>query len=125
MYLAPSYCPVCGNALAVTRLSCPACDTTLEGRFSFSRLEQLAPEQRDFVELFVRCEGKLNRVQDDLGLSYPTVRGRLDDVIRALGYEVPDGRVASSESARREILERLARHEISSEEALILLQAQG
>jgi hypothetical protein len=55
MYLTPSKCPVCGDTLTVTRLSCPSCDTSIEGRFQFSRLERLSPEQLGFVELFVRC----------------------------------------------------------------------
>jgi hypothetical protein len=126
MYLAPSYCPVCGNALAVTRLSCPACDTTLEGRFSFSRLEQLAPEQRDFVELFVCCEGKLNGVAQELKVSYPTVRARLEEVIRAMGYEVrtmpPAEEKQRSAEQRRAILDELAAGKITPAEAIQQLQ---
>jgi hypothetical protein len=87
MYLTPSKCPVCGDTLAITRLNCPSCDTSIEGRFQFSRLERLPPEQLGFVELFVRCEGKLNWVAQELKVSYPTVRGRLDEAIRAMGYE--------------------------------------
>lgn len=52
------------------------------------RLARLNPEQWAFVETFLRCEGRLNRVQEEMGLSYPTIRNRLDEVIRALGYEV-------------------------------------
>jgi hypothetical protein len=74
-----------------------------------------------FVEVFLRCEGKINRVQDDLGLSYPTVRSRLDEVIRALGYEVGEPQ-ETGDVQRQEILERLARKEISSEEAFRILQ---
>ncbi len=74
MYVTPSLCPVCGEKLAVTRLNCPNCDTSIEGRFQPSRLAQLGTEHRAFVELFVRCEGKLNWVAQELKLSYPTVR---------------------------------------------------
>jgi hypothetical protein len=81
----------------------------------------LTPEQRHFVEVFIRCEGKLNRVQEELGLSYPTVRNRLEEVIRAMGYEVGE-REEASDQRRQEILERLARKEISAEEALRLMQ---
>jgi hypothetical protein len=87
------------------------------------RLSQLTPEQLHFAELFLRCEGKLNRVQEELGLSYPTVRSRLDEVIGGLGYEVSVGR-ETDDDHRQEVLERLARKEISSEEALQLLQAE-
>ena len=85
------------------------------------RLFQLTAEQLHFVEIFIRSEGKLNRVQEELGLSYPTVRSRLDEVIRALGYEVRVERKADDD-IRQEVLERLARQEISSEEALGLLK---
>ena len=73
------------------------------------------------MEVFLRCEGKINRVQEELGISYPTVRSRLVEVIRALGYEVGEEREADDEG-RREVLERLARREISSEDAFRILQ---
>jgi hypothetical protein len=121
MYPVPTACPVCHDDLLVTRLVCRNCGTALEGRFTMGRLFQLTPEQLHFVEVFLRCEGKINRVQEELGLSYPTVRSRLDEVIHALGYEVGQEREAGDER-RQEVLERLARQEISSEEALQLMQ---
>ena len=120
MYPVPTECPVCHDDLLVTRLACRNCGTALEGRFTMGRLLQLTPEQLHFVETFLRSEGKLNRVQEELGLSYPTVRSRLEEVICALGYEVGGEREATDER-RQEILERLARKEISSEEAFRLL----
>jgi hypothetical protein len=123
MYPVPTECPVCHDDLLVTRLACRNCGTALEGRFTLERFFQLTPEQLHFVELFLRCEGKINRVQEELGLSYPTVRSRLVDVIRALGYEAGEEREADDEH-RQEILERLARREISSEEASRLLQGE-
>lgn len=121
MYPVPTECPVCHDDLLVTRLVCRNCGTGLEGRFAMGRLFQLTPEQLHFVEVFLRCEGKINRVQDELGLSYPTVRSRLDEVIHALGYEVREEREVESVQ-RQEVLERLARKEISSEEAFRILQ---
>jgi len=121
MYPIPTECPVCHDNLLVTRMLCRNCGTALEGRFVMERLFQLTPEQLHFVEIFVRCEGKLNRVQEELDLSYPTVRSRLDEIIRALGYEVGRDR-GSDDEYRQEVLERLARQEISSEEALQLMQ---
>jgi len=126
MYLTPSHCPICGDALMVTRLHCPACDSTVEGRFQFGRLEQLDPEQRAFVELFMRCEGKLNWVAQELSLSYPTVRGRLDEVIRAMGYEVrempPAEERQRAAEQRQAILDELASGHITSAEAVRQLQ---
>ncbi len=126
MYAAPSKCPICGETLAVARLHCPACDTTIEGRFQFSRLEALTADQRSFVELFVRCDGKLNWVAQELKLSYPTVRSRLDEVIRAMGYEVRESPPAEEKQRladqRQAILDDLAASKITSAEAIKLLQ---
>jgi len=121
MYPIPTECPVCHDDLLVTRLVCRNCGTGLEGRFTMGRLLQLTPEQLHFVEVFLRCEGKLNRVQEELGISYPTVRSRLVEVIRALGYEVGEEREADDER-RQEVLARLARQEVSAEEAFRILQ---
>lgn len=126
MYLTPSICPICGDKLTVTRLNCPSCDTTLEGRYQFGRLEQLSLEQRAFVELFVRCDGKLNWVAQELKLSYPSVRARLDEVIRAMGYEVRESPPIEEKqrlaSTRQAILDDLATGKITSEEAVKRLQ---
>ncbi|MBN1979140.1 MAG: DUF2089 domain-containing protein [Anaerolineae bacterium] len=124
MYQVPTACPVCHDELIVTRLACRNCGTALEGRFSLEKIFQLTPEQLHFVEVFLRSEGKLNRVQDELGLSYPTVRSRLEEVIQALGYEVPGKDEGVDEERRQDILQKLAAKEISSEEALELLQGQ-
>ncbi len=126
MYLAPSKCPICSETLTVARLHCPACDTAIEGRYQFSRLEALSAEQRSFVELFVRCDGKLNWVAQELKLSYPTVRSRLDEVIRAMGYEVRESPPAEEKQRtaeqRQGILDDLAAGRISSAEAIKQLQ---
>jgi hypothetical protein len=122
MYQVPTECPVCHDELIVTRLACRNCGTALEGRFSMEKIFQLMPEQLHFVEIFLRSEGKLNRVQDELGLSYPTVRSRLEEVIQALGYEVAGKDEGVDEDQRQEILQKLAAKEITSEEALELLQ---
>jgi hypothetical protein len=112
-------CPICNDTLHVTRLHCRNCDTALEGHFSLGRLYQLSPEQLAFVELFVRCEGKINRVEQELGLSYPAVRARLTEVIEAMGYEVGDGsKETITEEERLQILADLNAGRITSEEAL-------
>lgn len=127
MRTAPSLCPVCGDKLAVARLHCPNCDTSIEGRFQPSRLEQLGPEHRAFVELFVRCEGKLNWVAQELKLSYPTVRARLDDVIRAMGYEVKEMPPAEEKQRQAEqrqtVLDELSAGKITPADAVRQLQA--
>ena len=123
MYPVLGRCPVCGESLTVTRLHCRSCDSALEGHFQLGRFYQLNPEQLSFVETFVRNEGRLNKVQEELGLSYPTVRSRLNDVIRALGYEVKEEATLSAEQ-RRNILEELAHGKITSDDAVKLLQGE-
>jgi hypothetical protein len=122
MYRVIGKCPVCGDTMTVTRLHCRTCDSALEGQFSLGRFYQLSPEQMAFVETFIRCEGKLTRVQDELGMSYPTARARLTDAIRALGYEVREESEPVSIEERKTILEQLAAGDISSEQAVVMLQ---
>jgi hypothetical protein len=124
MYPLVAQCPICQDDLIVTRLHCRNCDTTLEGYFELGRLSQLTPEQLSFVETFIRCEGKITRVEQELGISYPTVRSRLHDVIRALGYEVGEEEPSISEEKRREILEDLGQGRVTSEEAIKLLRGE-
>src|SRR3970040_1979298 len=81
-------CPVCAGALTVTRLHCRSCDTTVEGHFETGRMGRLRADQLEFVETFIRCEGKLNRMERELGLSYPTLRSRLTEVVTQMGFEL-------------------------------------
>ena len=122
MYPVIGKCPVCGDTLSVTRLHCRNCDTSVDGQFSLGRFYRLSPDQLAFIETFIRCEGKLNRVQDELSMSYPTARARLSGVIRALGYEVGDDEEAAPSGVRKTVLEKLALGEISSEEAVGMLK---
>lgn len=122
MYPVIGRCPVCGETLTVTRLYCRACGTAVEGHFTLGRFYQLSPDQLAFADTFIRCEGKITRVEQELGMSYPTVRARLNEVIRALGYEVEDRSTELSAQERQLILEQLSRGEITSEEAVSLIQ---
>lgn len=123
MHPIPSECPVCHSELIVTRLKCRECDTVIEGRFISGPFAHLTTDQIDFVETFVKNEGKITRMEDDLSLSYPTIRNRLHEIIRALGYEPGKGAppVLSDES-RRQILEDLNLGKISSDEAMEMLK---
>jgi hypothetical protein len=116
-------CPACGSDLEVTRLQCFNCDTGIEGRFETCRFCLLSREQRDFIETFIRVRGNIKEVERELGISYPTVRGRLDQVIRALGFDVRETEEDSkSDERRREILSRLSRGELKPDEAVRLLK---
>lgn len=81
----PTRCPLCDGRVHVERLRCEACECAVEGHFSLDWLAALKPEQLKFVKLFVLCRGKIKDVEQALGLSYPTVVARLDDVVAALG----------------------------------------
>jgi hypothetical protein len=128
VYPVPGQCPVCGEAMTIAKLHCDNCDVTLKGRFSFGRLALLTPEQLEFVEVFMRCEGKLKAVGELLDVSYPTVRSRLDEVITAMGYEIPGSAEDEHDAPplspkdRAQVLDDLASGRITSEEALKLLQ---
>ena len=116
-------CPICQENLHVTRLHCGHCDTALEGHFALGRLYQLDAEQLAFVETFIRCEGKINRVEQEIGLSYPAVRARLSGVIKTMGYEVGE-RAAEplSSDTRQQILNDLSDGHLSADEALEMLR---
>ena len=120
----PTQCPICGGDIQVTRFYCQECDTTVEGHFEIGRFLRLTSEQLQFVETFVRCEGKLNRMESEIGLSYPTLRSRLMEVIRAMGFEPgrEEAPVKVSEEERLRILEDLDQGRISAEQAMRVLQ---
>lgn len=119
----PARCPFCGGEIVVTRLLCQECDTAIEGRFHSGPFNQLTAEQLQFMVTFVRCEGKLTRMAEEIGLSYPTLRSRLNELIRALGFE-PGIEEGSSivESERQKILEDLDAGRITAEQAMRLLR---
>lgn len=120
-YKAPGKCPVCGEKLSITKLGCPKCQTTLEGDFHPCEFCRLPEDELDFVKVFIKCRGNIKDVEKELGISYPTVRGKLDAVIRDLGYEVVDKEVIKEkelkEAAKSDILDQLFKGEISAKEA--------
>jgi hypothetical protein len=123
MHSIPHECPVCHGELLVTRVVCRECETAIEGRFESGPFSRLNEEQLHFVEAFVRNEGKITRMEEEFNLSYPTIRSRLHDVIRALGYEPgKDSSAALTEEERRKILEDLDSGKITSEEAMRMLE---
>ncbi len=116
-YKAPGLCPVCGHGLNISRLTCKNCSTQIEGNFSSCKFCQLPIEQIEFVEVFIKCRGNIKDVEKELGISYPTVRGRLDAVIQALGFDVEKTDREAESKRRSEVLAALERGEISSQEA--------
>lgn len=118
----PTVCPICEEPLSVTRLHCRSCDTTIEGYFETGRIGRLTAEQLRFVETFMRCEGKLIRMERELKLSYPTLRSRLNEVIEQMGFEPGPSEPELSDDERHQILDGLARGEIDSEQAMRMLE---
>lgn len=139
-------CPVCGDGMVISRLSCWNCGSALEGAFAlrersgeydapissargdyggearFGRLARLDITQLEFVEVFLRCRGIIKNVEDMLGISYPTVKARLANVLETMGFG-PEGDVAVAQQRRmrREILADLAAGRISTDEVLEIL----
>ena len=141
-----STCPVCSHELAVTRLHCVHCGTTLEGDFSVGRYGRLSREQLALLESFLRSRGNLREMERELGISYPTVRNRVEALVRALGLTdgevagptmeaevtevataVPDTEPTKEQvTARRtEILSQVARGELSAADAAEAIRRLG
>jgi hypothetical protein len=141
-----STCPVCSGELAVTRLHCRSCGTTLEGEFSVGRFGRLTREQLLLLESFLRSRGNLRDMERELSISYPTVRSRVEALVRALGFgpradsdEAADDAAAAATGAsggaasaptdisaeRQAILERLGRHEMTADEAAVAIRSLG
>jgi len=114
-------CPVCKSELIVTRLFCLQCSTTLEGHFhpEANPFAPLSPEQMQFLLTYIRCEGRFNRMEEELSLSYPTLRNRFNEILRALGFEPgrEEAPARLTTEDRMRILDELADGLISSEEA--------
>ena len=125
MHPAPTNCPVCHSELTIARLHCPSCDTSIEGRFTGGPFGHLTADHMDFIITFVRNEGKINRMEQDLGLSYPTIRNRLHEVIRALGFEPGKEELVDISAERRnEVLEELEAGRISADDAMRMLRGE-
>jgi hypothetical protein len=139
-------CPVCTSELAVTRLRCGECGTTIEGEFSVGRFGRLTREQTQVLESFLRSRGNLRDMERELGISYPTVRNRVEQLVQALGVgprdqaeaegaaataaETPEADAEAQTpneitAARQAVLERLARHELTAEEAADAIRSLG
>ena len=114
-------CPVCSDRLKVTSLHCSQCNTKFEGEFHLDKFSYLTQEQKNFIEVFLKCRGNIKEVEKELNISYPTVRGRLDDVIHSLGYVVSND-ARQQQKPRKEILSMLSNGEISYDEAMELLK---
>jgi hypothetical protein len=128
----PGACPACAGPLLITRLQCPGCGTEVSGAFASDRLVNLPEPHASLLELFLRVRGNVKEMERELGLSYPTVRARLEAALGAARARPSPGRApgarpdADGETARARaaILDALEQGEISAAEAAQRLREQ-
>jgi len=125
-------CPSCGGDLEVTRLNCTNCETVITGRYKPCRFCKLSSESTNFLEAFVKSRGNVKEMERELGISYWVIRGKLNELIKELGFEseaaddVEEVAVNTNgnptlKAARQEILQQIDRGEITADEATKLL----
>ncbi|NMP24997.1 DUF2089 domain-containing protein [Sulfobacillus sp. DSM 109850] len=113
-------CPACGGTLAVRRLQCADCETAVEGLFSLSRFDLLLPGQVSFLETFLRARGNIREVERLMGLSYPAVRARLDQVLRVLKLDSDE--VDARSHGHLEVLDAVERGDLTVDKAVEALR---
>ena len=114
-------CPSCGGNVEVTRISCTRCETEVTGRFELCRFCRLPPESVQFLEVFIKNRGNVKEMERELGISYWTIRSRINELIAELGFEVEAEQEEDITRQRREILEKVDSGEIGAGEAAELL----
>ena len=104
-------CPACEDRLVISRLSCPSCRVQLDGQFEIPSLLRLSPDDLRFVINFIKVSGSLKEMAKIEGLSYPTIRTRLNDLIGKL-----DADIDALEMSQHEILDAVAEGTLSAAE---------
>ena len=113
-----SLCPYCQHSMAVSRMTCHHCDVAIEAVFPNPRLGSLPTEHQRFIEIFVLAGGNLKQIAEQAGVSYPTVRSRLDKVIESLRQEI-----ARTQEVRGTILDGLGTDKTLADEAARIIKA--
>ena len=103
----PIHCPACHASLMVTRLTCPNCGTEVTGSFPPDLFSRLASNDFDFVVLFVKSRGNVKEMERELGISYWTIRSRLNGIVVQLGLESPAPPAETAAARRQQVLEQL------------------
>ncbi len=116
-------CPVCDSRLIISSYTCEACDTTVSGRFPPGAFNVLGEEEVDFVITFLVCGGNIKQVEKRLGISYPTVKSRLQRVVSQLGQEV-EVEETTVTGEENKVLAQLRTGEIDAQEALRRLRGE-
>ncbi len=104
--------------MLVTELECPHCHTKVSGKFELGKFSQLDPEQLEFVEVFIKLRGNIKEVEEEMGISYPTVRKKLDKVIQALGFSPEESPEDIKAEERVDVLAALEKGDIEYSEAI-------
>lgn len=117
------HCPICQSTLHVTRLECSHCHTTIENDFTLSKFASFSAEQMHFIEVFLVKRGNIKEVEKELGVSYPTVRGKLNDIITGLGHE--QQQTEETEYRKSDIITKLENGKITAQEATRLINEGG
>lgn len=121
----PTLCPACAGELVITRLQCPACGTEVAGAFALGRLASLREPHASLLEQFLRARGNMKELERALGVSYPTVRARLEEALAAAGL-ARDPRApappAEMSAARAAILDDLEQGAVTATEAAARLR---
>jgi len=118
----PDKCPSCAGKMIVAELCCSDCKTTVRGSFDLPVFSSLSKTEEVFLRVFLAARGSIKEVERQLGISYPTVKARLEALLNKLGL---GSLQAEAKQRRLEILGRLERGEISAQEAVVLLKGLG
>jgi hypothetical protein len=119
-------CPICDRDLIITRLFCDHCGTSISGQFKMtsSPFNRLNEEQMDFLLTFIRCEGKFNRMEEELSLSYPTIKNRFNEILVTMGVEMHNQVDPLTRKEQMEILRKLNKGKITPEQAELQLRGE-
>lgn len=109
-------CPNCGGEMVITSYRCNNCYTEVSGEFEIDKFQRLDEKDKEFIELFLQKRGSIKDVGEELGISYPTVRNRIDRIVKKLGGQV------DKKAGRIDILNMLDNGEITPEKARSLLE---
>jgi hypothetical protein len=114
-------CPTCGGPLTITEVRCETCATEVRSRYQPCPFCRLSPEQMNFVLLFVQNRGNLSDMEKVLGVSYPTIRGKLDEIVRVV-TAAPVALPAAASDRRRDVLAQIAAGKLSAADGLNALR---
>lgn len=107
-------CPYCAGDFLIKEVECQGCKTQIKSNFKVNRFHMFKPEELYFIEVFLKNEGNIKLVEKDLGISYPTVKGRLKNIVNTLGYKAK----SDDSEDRLKVLKSLSDGEIDVKEAI-------